>query len=72
MELENLLSKLEQIQDDGAFVFIKWDGERSQKKKTVLIEKPGADFFFRRDTDDLFSTIRDGINEYNAFFCTSI
>jgi len=72
MELEELLSKLDQIQEDGAFAFVKWDGERSINKKTVLIEKPGTDFLFRRDTDDLVNTIKDGVSEYNVYFSTNI
>lgn len=68
MELEDYLAKLDKLQEDGAFAFIKWDGERRSNRKTVLIEKPGTDYLFRRDTDNLLETLREGVEDYNAYF----
>lgn len=72
MNLEESLHEIDRLQDDGALVFIKWDGERERNKKTVLIEKPGTDYLLRRDTDDLISTIRDGVSDYDSVFKANI
>ncbi|WDE01485.1 hypothetical protein [Thalassomonas actiniarum] len=72
MELQKYIDELDRIQMEGAFVFIKWDGEREKNRKTVLIEKPDSNFLFRRDTDDLVTTLKEGIAEYDAAFSKSI
>lgn len=52
-------------------VFIKWDGERDSNRKTVLIEKPGTEYLFRKDTDDIEAVLAEGIADYDAYFHTS-
>ncbi len=68
MELELYLRELDRLQEEGAFVFIKWDGERTENSKTVLIERPGTDYRFRRDTDDLLGAIKAGVADYDETF----
>lgn len=65
MNLNELLPELERLEKDGAVVLLKWDGERTQKKKSVVILKPGTDYQFRMDTDDLVAAIRRGIADYD-------
>ena len=70
MDINKYILELDRLQEDGALIFIKWDGERNSNRKTVLIEKPGIDYLFRRDTDNLTETIKDGIADYDAIFKT--
>lgn len=65
MSLDELLPELERLEKDGAVVLLKWDGERTHKKKSVVILNPGTDYQFRTDTDDLAAAIRKGIADYD-------
>ena len=72
MSLDSLLPELSRLEDDGACVLLKWDGERETLKRTLLIQKPGTDYMFRRDTDDLEKAIEDGIADYDDYFQSRI
>jgi len=61
--MNELLREVEKLEEDGYIVMLKWDGERSSDKRTVVITKPGEDFCMRRDTDDIWKTLEDFILE---------
>jgi len=62
--LDHLLSEIEKLENDGAVVLLKWDGERESLTKTVWIGKHESDFSFRKDTDDLEEALNEGIKQY--------
>jgi hypothetical protein len=68
MSLDTVLPDIERVVEDGGLVLLKWDGERSSRRVTVIVEKPGTDFIFRKDTDDLESTVVEGIAIYWQVF----
>ena len=68
MDLNQYLSVLEILEKDGAVVILKWDGERSRNKKTIVVSKPGTDYHFRADTDELESAIESAVLDYHNSF----
>lgn len=68
MGLDNLVADIEALEEDGAIVLLKWDGERDFKKRTVVVQKPGSDYSFRRDSDDLVEALQAAIDDYRSTF----
>ena len=58
-----LLNQLDELESEGYCIFLKWDGEREETKKTLIISKPGTDLFIRRDSDDLWASLTDMLEE---------
>ena len=58
-----LLQQIDDLESQGYVIFLKWDGERKKGKKTIIISKPETDLFIRRDSDDLWSSLADAIEE---------
>ena len=63
MSPQQLLDEVQRLEDNGYVVFLKWDGERSKKKKTLVITKPGTDTFIRRDSDDMWQSLESALME---------
>lgn len=63
MNQEELLGEVQRLEDDGYVVVLKWDGERSKGKKTLLISLPGTDLFIRRDSDDMWGSLESALTE---------
>lgn len=61
-----LLQEVQRLEDEGYLVYIKWDGERSTRKKTIIISKEENEVFIRRDADDLWESLDSAINELRA------
>jgi hypothetical protein len=59
--IDEHISDIEALEAAGFIVLLKWDGERTKKKRTILISKPGKDDFFRRDCDDIVSALQEGL-----------
>lgn len=66
MNLSELLDEVQRLEDDGFVVFLKWDGERNSRKKTLVISKPGSDVFVRRDSDDMWSSLESAVMEVHG------
>jgi hypothetical protein len=62
--LDELIPQVETVQAEGAIVLLKWDGERTKNVYTVSISRPSTHFAFRRDTDDMVSTLRESLRAY--------
>lgn len=62
--IDHYLANIEEIQEDGGVVLIKWDGERTQLPCTVLVSRQDTDYFWRMDCDDIGSTLREAISVY--------
>jgi hypothetical protein len=64
--LDELIPMIEQIQLEGALVLLKWDGERSQNRCTVVVTRSTSGYTFRRDSDDVVALLREALNDYRA------
>lgn len=58
-----LLNEVGMLEKEGYVIVLKWDGEREDTKKTVLILKPSMGLLIRRDSDDLWASLEDAIHE---------
>ena len=67
MENFELLTVCQKLEDEGLVVVLKWDGERETNKKTVVVSKPGSDFSFRMESDDLKHMLRMAVEAYQGF-----
>ena len=63
VSLHELLDDVQRLEDEGYLVFLKWDGERSVGKKTLVIQKPGTELFVRRDSDDMWGSLESALAE---------
>src|SRR5689334_22148412 len=63
----SLLQVMDVIAKEGATVVVKFDGERTADRYTVIISggRLGADFY-RGDSDDLSNSLEGGIRHYDA------
>ncbi|MEM9403820.1 MAG: hypothetical protein AAGA44_15215 [Pseudomonadota bacterium] len=68
MSLDHLVADIESLQADGAVVLLKWDGERVSDKRTVVVFRPGADYTFRRDSDDIAESLQLAVDDYRRTF----
>lgn len=64
--IDALLPGIENVRAQGALVLLKWDGERTHRRCTVVITRQDTDFVWRRDTDDIGSVLLDALTEYEA------
>ncbi len=62
-----LLNRVDEAELKGFVVVLKWDGERDSTKKTLFISDPKSDLFIRRDSDDLWNSLKDALNELDLF-----
>lgn len=68
MDLNKYLPELEQLEEKGAVILLKWDGERDSDKRTIVILKPGTEYQFHQDTDDLAKALEEGISDFYKHF----
>jgi len=64
--LDQLLPQIEQIQAEGAVVLLKWDGERTHNRCTVVITRQSTDYVWRKDSENLVATLVEALAEYRA------
>jgi len=64
--LDELVPKIEAIQSAGAVVLLKWDGERRQKRCTVVVTRQDTDYVFREDSDDIVASLVRALADYRA------
>jgi hypothetical protein len=62
--LDQFLPMINEVQADGAVVLLKWDGQRSAKRFTVIITKSEVDYVWRQDSDDLAHSLQTALAEY--------
>jgi hypothetical protein len=67
MDNINILSICQSLENDGLVVLLKWDGERGINTKPIVVSKPGSDFSFRMDSDDLTHLVNMALSEYKRF-----
>jgi len=62
--LDKLLPLIDEIRNDGAFVLLKWDGERSSRVCSVVITRQDTDFVWRKDSDQISVALEEAIADY--------
>jgi hypothetical protein len=62
--IDEYIEEIQRMRDDGAVVIIKWDGERTTLQQTVAVNRPDTDYVWRKDCDDLASTLREAVLDY--------
>lgn len=63
---DRFLSIIDEVQADGAVVLLKWDGQRSVNRFTVVITKSEVDYIFRQDSDDMALSLSTALTDYKA------
>jgi len=64
--IDEYLSAIEQVQDDGGVVLVKWDGLRVSRRHTVVVSRDDTDFVWHEDCDDIEQALRDAIDAYRT------
>jgi hypothetical protein len=62
--LDRFLSTIDEVQADGGVVLLNWDGQRSNKRFTVIISKSEVDYFWRQDSDDMAHLLQAALTDY--------
>ena len=64
--LDEMILQIEEARAQGAVVLLKWDGERTEKRCTVVITRQDTDYVWRQDCDDISGTLSRALLEYKA------
>jgi hypothetical protein len=64
--LDQFLPSIDEVQADGAVVLLKWDGERSANRCTVVITKFEVDYVWRQDSDDMALALQTALVNYKT------
>ena len=64
--IDSLIPQIEDLQAQGALVLLKWDGERTRARCTVVITRQDTDYVWRKDCDDVGSTLAEALADYRA------
>lgn len=64
--IDALIPQIEDLQAEGAVVLLKWDGERTQARCTVAVLRQETSYAWRKDCDDVASTLIEAIAAYKA------
>ena len=64
--IDKYVEEIQRMRDDGAFVIIKWDGERTKPRQPVVVNRPDTDYVWRKDCDDLAGALREAVADYKS------
>ena len=62
--IDTLISQIEQIQAEGAVVLLKWDGERTSNRCTVVVTRMDTDYVWRKDCENIGETLQEALLAY--------
>jgi hypothetical protein len=62
--LDALVPEIERLQTNGAVVLLKWDGERSKNRCTVVVAHAATGYTFRRDSENIRSSLQEAIKDF--------
>ncbi|NHZ44209.1 hypothetical protein [Massilia aquatica] len=62
--INQFLPSIDGMRADGAVLLLKWDGERSANRCTVVITKVEVDYIWRQDSDDMAQSLRTALADY--------
>jgi hypothetical protein len=68
MSLDAWLPTIEALRDEGTVVVLKWDGERSRNRCTVVLTRVGHEDYWRKDGDDIEALLQELVADYRAKF----
>jgi hypothetical protein len=64
--IDSLIPQIEGLQAQGAVVLLKWDGTRTRARCTVIVTRQDSDYVWRKDCDDIASTLAAALADYKA------
>jgi len=64
--IDQLVPQIEEVQAQGAVVLLKWDGERTQNRCTVVITRHDTDYVWREDCSDIAATLVEALSQYRT------
>jgi hypothetical protein len=64
--IDSLIPQIEGLQAQGAVVLLKWDGARARARCTVVVTRQETDYVWRKDCDDIGSTLVEALAAYKA------
>lgn len=64
--IDTLIPRIEEIQAEGAVVLLKWDGERTSNRCTVVVTRRDTDYVWRKDCSNIAMTLAEALTEYRA------
>ena len=62
--IDEFVPEIVHIQSEGAVVLIRWDGERSSNRCSVVINRKDTDYTFRLDSDSFSAALIAGLEDY--------
>jgi len=62
--IDTLIPQIEQMQAEGAVVLLKWDGERTSNRCTVVVTRMDTDYVWRKDCEVIGETLREALLAY--------
>ncbi len=63
---DDLVQDIERARDAGAVIVLKWDGERASEFGTVIVSHQASSFTFRRETNDVLTSLREALAKFWA------
>lgn len=64
--IDALIPLIEEASSEGAVVILKWDGERTHNRCTIVVARHDTDYVWRKDCVDVASTLAEAMSEYRA------
>jgi len=64
--IDALIPQIEELQAHGAIALLKWDGERTSDRCTVVVTRQDTDYVWRRDCDDMGRGLAEALSDYKA------
>jgi hypothetical protein len=64
--IDEFIPQIECLQSEGAVVLLKWDGERSHMKSTIVVTRRDTDYIWRKDCDDVSAALAEALSDYRA------
>jgi hypothetical protein len=62
--IDSFIHQIEDVQEQGAVVLLKWDGERLSLRCTVVITRKDTDYVWRKDCDDITAGLAEALHDY--------
>lgn len=64
--IDRFIPRIEVANTQGAVVLLKWDGERSSLRCTVVITRQDTGYVWRQDCDDVAAGLEEALRDYEA------